>query len=370
MIKIFSTFRLDAYSRRPWSVRLPGKRPHSLNYLFLLFLLIFSLLSCSSVSATKNSSSKALDNVSFALEWLPSANDTGVYVAQSKGWYKQQGINLTILPYSSSVSSDQLVTTGKADFGISYAESLTENRALGQPMVSVAAIYQHDTTGLVSLKSSGLDSIAKLAGKRYVGYGAPWEQPVVSQILSCHGASKRNFQNITTSLDPLVAMQSGKFDFAIMSEGWGVIDAQSKDVGLNFFSFNDNCIPDMYEVIMTSNEPFLKAHPDIARRFMAATVQGYTYAAQHPQDAANILVAGAPKGTFPDVKEIQASQKFQSNQYINDGACWGTQTLKMWTDYPHFMYTHNAVVDAAGKPITTEPDYASTFTNDLLPRCA
>jgi ABC-type nitrate/sulfonate/bicarbonate transport system substrate-binding protein len=164
-------------------------------------------------------------------------------------------------------------------------------------------------------------------------------------------------------------LQSGKFDFAIMDQGWGAMEAKFKGVGLNIFPFTENCIPDAYEVIMISNEPFLKAHPDVARRFMAATAQGYTYAAQHPQEATDILVAGAPKGTFPDLKEIRGSQDFQSAQYINDGKCWGVQTLEKWTDYPRFMYTHHAILDATGKPIVNEPDYAAAFTNTLLPSC-
>jgi ABC-type nitrate/sulfonate/bicarbonate transport system substrate-binding protein len=353
-------FQQNALNKRRWSRFL---------YLLSLMALVIFLVNCGSNSVSPEPSGGAPDQVKFELEYLPNANDTGIYVAQAKGWYKQQGIALTILPSSSNVSPEQLVSSGQADFTISYAEAITENRALKQPLVSVVAIYQHDTSGLVSLKTSGLDTIAKLAGKRYAGGGAPWEQPLVSQVLSCRGASNGAFQNVTTDLDPVTALQSGKFDFAIMSQGWGTTQAQFKGIGLNFFSFTDNCIPDMYETIMIGNEPFLKAHPDIARRFMTATAQGYTYAAQHPQEAADILVAGAPKGTFPDLKEIHASQEYESSQYINDGKCWGVQTLKKWTDYPRFMYTHHAVVDAAGKPITTEPNYAETFTNTLLPSC-
>ncbi len=353
-------FQQNAYSKHRRS-RFP--------YFLSLLTLVAFLVSCGSNSVSPESSGGAPAQVKFALDGLPNANDSGLYVAQAKGWYKQQGITLTTLPYSSNVSPEQLVSSGQADFGISYAEALTQNRALKQPMISVAAIYQHDTSGLVSLKTSGLDTIGKLAGKRYAGYGTAWEQPLISQILSCRGASNGTFQNVTTDLDPLVALQSGKFDFAIMSQGWGTTQAQFKGIGLNFFSFTDNCIPDMYETIMIGNEPFLKAHPDVARRFMAATAQGYTYAAQHAQEAADILVAGAPKGTFPDLKEIHASQEYESSQYINDGKCWGVQTLEKWTNYPRFMYTHHAIVDAAGKPITNEPNYAEAFTNTLLPSC-
>lgn len=353
---------LRANDRRPGPAtwfRMPG--------LVLCLLLLLVLSGCGSTAMSAGTGK--LDEVKFALDWIPNANDTGIYVALAKGWYKQQGIQLTILPYSNTISPEQLVASGQAQFGVSYSESLVQNRALHLPLVSVAAIYQHNTSGLVSLKSSGLDSLAKLAGKTFAGYGAPFEKPLVKQVLSCQGASSGGFKYVTTDLDTLAALQSGKFDFSIMSLGWGVIQARYAGVGLNFFSFTQNCIPDSYETLMNANQPFLQAHPDIAKRFMAATAQGYTYAAQHPVEAANILVAEAPKGTFPDLKEILGSQQYNSAQYINDGKCWGEQTLQKWTDYPQFMYTHQAILDAAGKPVTSAPDYAAEFTDAFLPTC-
>jgi len=348
----------------------PGAKKSSCFYaLLFLCLLGFATGGCGASSTPSGTANTLSYHVTFALERTPSTNDTGLYVALAKGWYKQQGITLTLLPYSNSVSPDQLVSSGRADFGISYAETLTENRALNQPLVSVAAIFQHNTTALVSLKKSGLDSIGKLAGKRFAGSGSAWEQPLISQILRCRGASTGAFQNIPTDLDPVAALQSGKFDFAIMEQGVAVIQAEYAGVALNVFPFTENCVPDTYEVTMIGNEPFLRAHPDVARRFLAATVRGYAYAAQNPQEATDLLVASAPRGSFPDQQEIFASQKYQSSQYINDGRCWGRQTLQRWTDYPRFMYTHNAVVDAAGKPITREPDYAAAFTNEFLPVC-
>src|SRR5271166_4196991 len=64
------------------------------------------------------------DTLSLALDWTPNTNHTGIYVALSKGWYKDAGINLKILPYSSSVTPDQLVASGKADLGISSTEQV------------------------------------------------------------------------------------------------------------------------------------------------------------------------------------------------------------------------------------------------------
>ena len=199
--------------------------------------------------------------VSLALDWTPNTNHTGIYVAMQKGYYRQNGIDLTLTPYSSSVYPEQLVGTGKAEFGISFPESVTTSRAQDVPIVSVGAIIEHNTSALITLKSSGLDSVAKLSGKRYAGFGGAYEQPVISQMLSCAGAPSTDFQNITTQLDPIAALKSGQFDFAWVYMGWEGIEAQQQSVALNVFPLTDYCIPDYSSPVVITNQQFiLEAH--------------------------------------------------------------------------------------------------------------
>lgn len=306
--------------------------------------------------------------VKLALDWTPNTNHTGIYVAQQKSYYKSHGIDLELLPYSSAATPEQLVATGQAEFGISFTESVTAARAVGQPLVSIGAVIQHNTSALVTLKSSGLDSVAKLAGKRYAGFGAPYEEPIIRQILSCGGAAKTDFQNVTTDVDPVEALKSGKFDFAWVYMGVEGIQAQHAGTNLNTFALNDYCIPDYYSPVVISSASFLQQHGDIAKRFLAATAEGYTYAVQHPSEAADLLMQ-ANKGQLDDAGFVHASQDYQSKQYMADARCWGVQALDKWTNYPRFMFNHHAIQDANGNPITTEPDYAAAFTNDYLPAC-
>jgi ABC-type nitrate/sulfonate/bicarbonate transport system substrate-binding protein len=308
-------------------------------------------------------------NVSLALDWTPNTNHTGIYVALQKGWYRDQGINLTLLPYSASVAPEQLVGTAKADFGISFAEGVTSSRAAGVPLVSVAAIIQHNTSALVTLKSSGLDSVASLAGKRYAGFGAPYEQPLIAQVLKCGHASSTDFQNVTTQLDSIEALKSKQFDFAWIYLGWEGIQAQREGLQLNVFPITSYCIPDYYTPVIVSSAAFLQAHPDVAKRFLAATAKGYEYAIAHAKSAANVLIQGAPAGTFDDTTLVYTSQNYLSPLYAQGAKCWGQQMLQAWTDYPRFMYQTGSLTDANGKPLTQPPDYAAAFTNAFLPAC-
>ncbi|HEX9035630.1 MAG TPA: ABC transporter substrate-binding protein [Ktedonobacterales bacterium] len=335
-----------------------------------LLALALLLGGCAGGATTPGRLPPAQQFVTLALDWTPNTNHTGIYVAMQKGYYAQQGISLKLTPYSSSVYPEQLVAQGQADFAISFPEAVTQFRAQGLPLVSVAAVISSNTSALISLKGKGLDTVANLAGKRYAGFGTSYEQPVVDQALSCGGVTNPKFQNITTTLDPVEALKSGQFDFAWVYQGWEVIQAQREGLQVNVFPLTDYCMPDYSSPVIVTSEQFIQQHPDVIKRFLAATTQGYEYAIAHPKDAANLLIKGAPAGTFDDTGLVYASQAYLSPLYAAGSACWGQQTLAKWTNYPRFMYDHGAITDANGNPIKTAPDYAAAYTNQFLPACA
>jgi ABC-type nitrate/sulfonate/bicarbonate transport system substrate-binding protein len=332
-------------------------------YLAGLTLLPLLLAACGSTAPGQ------VTSATLALDWTPNTNHTGVYVAQQNNWYRDEDITLNLTPYSSSVSPEQLVATGQADFGISFTEGVTSARAAGLPVVSIAAVIQQNTSALVTLKSSGLDNVGKLSGKRYAGFGAPYEQPLIAQVIGCGGAKNTSFTYVTTDQDPIVALKSKQFDFAWIYMGWEGVEAQRQSVDLNTFMIKDNCVPDYYSPVIITSEKTIKERPDLVRHFLAATAKGYAYAASSPADAAKLLIAGAPKGTFDDEGLVTASQQYLSPRYAEGAKCWGQQTLEKWTNYPKFMFEHKAILDANGNPIASAPTYAAAFTNDYLPKC-
>ncbi|MBF6591381.1 MAG: ABC transporter substrate-binding protein [Ktedonobacterales bacterium] len=323
--------------------------------------------------ATPSSSSSysgPVATVSLAWDYTPNTNHTGIYAAYEQGWYRQNGINLTFIQ-PGATAPEALVGAGKADFAISYTEAVTSSRAAGIPLVSIAAILRHNTSELVTLKSSGLDTVAKLAGKRYAGFGAPqYEKPVIEQVLSCGGATNPSFHYTSTDVSALTALQSGRFDFAWVFHAYDTLQAQQKGIALNVFPITDYCLPDYYTPVLITSTRLIQQYPDVIRRFLKATAQGYTYASAHPRAAADLLIKGAPAGSFQGTSFVYASQDYLSPIYLQGAPCWGEQTLAKWTNYPRFMYTHQALVDANGNPLTGPPDYAAAYTNQFLPPCA
>src|SRR6266566_4880822 len=92
----------------------------------------------STPTAAAATTSRTPEKVTFALDWTPNTNHTGIYVAQQKGWYKDAGLEVQILPYSDANTPDTLVATGQADFGVSFAESVVLDRVSNLPVKSVA----------------------------------------------------------------------------------------------------------------------------------------------------------------------------------------------------------------------------------------
>jgi ABC-type nitrate/sulfonate/bicarbonate transport system substrate-binding protein len=323
----------------------------------------------SSEPTATGSTSGRNERVRFALDWTPNTNHTGIYVAMEKGWYRDAGIDLQILPYSDANIPDTLVGTGQADFGVSSTEAVVYDRINNLPVKSVAAVLQTNTSSLVTLKSSGLDRPAKLEGKRYAGFGTPYEEPVISTMIKHDGGVTGQFKLITANLFGYEAVTAGQADFVWIFEGWQTIQAKLEGVELNSFLIKDYGVPDYYTPVIIGAESFLKDKPDVARRFLDATARGYEYGITNPKDAAQLLIEAAPQGTFPDPRLPEQSQEYLVPYFKGDQPRWGLQTLKMWTDYPTFMASTGLLKNSEEKVIKPEDlDFGGMFTNDYLPQ--
>lgn len=339
------------------------------NKLFLpLFIIIFAACAVwvwklSQQPTTQKPKPLTLSPISLAMDWTPNTNHTGIYVAQKKGWYKDEGIELKILP-SSSVSSDLLVNTGKADLGISSTESIVADAGVDAPVISIAAIIAKNTSALVALNESGITRPRELEGKTYGGWGAPFEAPVITEMIK-HDGAIGNFKNVTLSVDPMQALKSKQVDFVWIFMGWDGIAATREKIGLRIFSPTQFGIPDYSTPNIITSKQTIEKKKELLKKFMKATAKGYEFARTNPKESAQILIDTAPKGTFPDPGLVYNSQKYLSPLYADQGKKWGMQTKESWTKYPQFMIDHKAVINAAGEPVE-KLDFDSLYTNEFL----
>ncbi len=336
----------------------------------IILVLLFGLLVVGGVlfftkdRFSNKKTSEKLTPFTVVLDWTPNTNHTGMYVALAKGWYKAEGLDVKILPYASGTAPEVLVTSGKADVAVSAAEGVVSNAASGNPVVSIAAIVQHNTSGFMALSGHGITSPKDLDNKIDGDSQSPIETAILKKIITGNGG-KGIFKNANLDVAAMQAMANKQIDFFWVFEGWEVIQAKHQGLNVVYFPSLKNGIPDYYTPVLVTSPKEIKQNPEVLKKFMAATSKGYQYAIAYPKEAADILIATAPKGTFPDKSFIEDSQKFLSAHYVDRGRVWGLQDKKAWHDYPQFIIDAGGALDKNSQPVK-QLNFDSLYTNQFL----
>jgi len=307
-----------------------------------------------------------LTSVTLALDWTPNTNHTGIFAAQQLGYFAQRGIDLRIVPYGST-APETLVSTHKADFGISYQDGLTAAAVAGGDIVSVFAITQKTDVCIGVRATSKITDPAQLDGKTYAGYGGPMEVPMLQYVIRAAGGTGQ-FKNVTLNTDAYQALYAGQADFAMPEPTWEVLQAALVGKPLRTFDITTYGFPPIYSAIIASSTRYLRGNGDVAKRFLAAIEEGYAYATAHPTEAANLLIEANEAVLGTQVKLVMESAQLEATQYYKDSeGRIGYQSTARWQALTDFMFQNGILTDASGKPIKTEPKAATLFTNDYLP---
>jgi ABC-type nitrate/sulfonate/bicarbonate transport system substrate-binding protein len=329
----------------------------------LAVVFITGLAGCNSDNEDTNVSengeeTKELKDVSIVLDWTPNTNHTGLYVAQNKGFFEDQGLNVEIL-LPGEAGADQLVAAGQADFGISAQESITQARVQDIPIVSIGAVIQHNTSGFAAPADRGIKSPADFEGKTYGGWGAPVEEAVIGSLMNQEDADVSKVENINMgNSDFFTAVERGDIDFAWIYYAWTGVEAELREMKLDMLYLTDYSEKlDYYTPVIITNEKKIANDPETVKAFMAAVSQGYEYAIENPTDAADILIEAVPD---LDADLVKASQEWLSPKYQDDAEQWGIQTQEVWENYANWMY-ENGLLEVG-------LDAEKAFTNEFLPQ--
>ena len=310
---------------------------------FIIFILINGILSFGK------------EDVTIVLDWTPNTNHTGVYVAKKLGYFKEQGIDVEILQPSGGTST-QLIATGRADFGFSYQEDVTFARLEGLPIVSVAAVIQHNTSGFASLKEKNILTPADFKGKNYGGWGSPVEEATLKEIIKNYNGKLEDINILTTGSMDFFKSSENQVDLAWVFEGWTGIEAKLQGKELNFIKLSEYSKDlDYYTPVFATNENLINDNPELVKKVMKAVKKGYEYAVKNPEKAGEILVEEVPELNKELVME---SQKYLASKYIDDAPYWGYQKLEVWERYQDWLYKN--------KLIDSKTDMRKAFTNKFL----
>lgn len=307
-------------------------------------------------AATTGDAKKELKEIKVVLDWTPNTNHTGLYVAKEKGFYEEQGLKVSIIQ-PGEAGADSMVASGEIPFGVSYQEGLTYARTEGIPLVSLAAIIQHNTSGFAAPAAKKIKSPKDFAGKTYGGFGGPSETAILETLMKADHADPSTVKVINIGSADYFTAVKRDVDFSWIYYGWTGIEAELRNEPLDMIYMKDFSPKlDYYTPLLVTNEKMIQDDPETVKAFMAATAQGYDYAIDHPAEAADLLLKGAPD---LDAKLVKASQEWISKQYKADASQWGIQKLEVYQGYADWMKEHHILE----KPF----DPAKAFTNDFLP---
>ena len=314
------------------------------------------LVSFAACSSGKSGGGKA-EKITFVLDWTPNTHHTGVYVAQKLGYFEEAGIEVNIVqPPEDGATS--LVASGNAQFGVDFQDSIAPAFGTEEPLpvTAVAAILQHNTSGIISLKGNGIDRPKGLEGKTYATWNAPIEKAMLQNVVEGDGGdfSKVNLRPSTVN-DVIAGLQTD-VDAVWIYYAWDGIATEVKGVETDYFSFRDlNPVFDYYTPILVANNSFLSEKPETAKKFLKAVQQGYEYAISHPEEAADILLEAAPE---LDRDITVASQKWIADQYKAEAEQWGIIDPGRWNAFYNWLNENGLVEQAIPENFG--------FTNDYL----
>lgn len=316
--------------------------------------MLFTLCACSSEK-------DGLEEVVLCLDWTPNTNHTGFYVADSLGYYEEVGIKLTIVQPPED-GAELMTASGQAQFGISFQDTIAAAYAKQEPLgvTAVAAILQHNTSGIITRKGEGGDKPSGLEGMRYSTWNSPIELAMIKEIMEKEGADFEKLQllpNVVT--DEAQALLNKDTDAIWIYYAWAGVSCELSELEFDYFNFTDiDKVFDYYTPIIVANKDFLASSPETARAFLEATKRGYEYAVENPEAAAEILIKGDTTGSLTGSEElVTASQKWISGQYISDAPYWGYIDESRWNSFYSWLYEKGLV----------ERDITGFgFTNDYL----
>ena len=321
--------------------------------LVLISLALFLVAACGSDSEP---TAEPLAKVSVALDWFPWSNHSGLFIAQERGYFADEGLDVNIFTPGDPSTVLQTVASGRDDFGISYQPELLIAREQGIPAVSVMALVQHPLNSVMSLKESGIVEPKDLAGKKVGAPGLPSDESLLDTMLRNQGLTLDDVEMVNVGFDLVPALISKQVD-AVVGAYWvhESISATNQGFELNIMRMEQNGVPDFYELVIVASEDKIAQDPDLVQRFVKGVTRGYKDAIADPQDAVQLLKRIKPE---VDLAIEIPGVVLLAPLWVTDNGVFGWQEEARWQDFAKWL------VDTGRLSASTDP--MAAFDNSFV----
>lgn len=247
------------------------------------------------------SNPQALDQVRVQLKWLHQFQFAGYYAAVERGYYREAGLEVELIEGKPDVDPAQVVLQGDAEFGVGTPEILID-RAEGEPLVVLGVIFQHSPYGFLSLQDSGVSTVSDLAGRRIM------IEPQAAELyayLKREGVPLDSLEILphAFSEQDLIAGHVDAISAYITTEPYSL---RREGLAYSFFSPRASGI-DFYGDCFFTTEEQVQNHPQRVRDFYEATLRGWRYAMEHPDEIIDLILREYAPGADPGALEYEVS---------------------------------------------------------------
>lgn len=238
----------------------------------------------------------AADDVTLQLKWVTQAQFAGYYVAAEKGFYAEEDLNVEILPGGPDIAPPQVLAGGGADVIIDWMPSALATREKGLPLVNIAQPFKSSGLMLTCRKETGITEPADFKGKTIGVWFFGNEYPFLSWMSQLGIPTDGGDDGVTVlkqgfNVDPLLQKQADCVSTMTYNEYWQVIDAGLSPDDLVVFKYEDQGVSTLEDGIYALEDKLADpAFKDKMVRFVRASMKGWKYAEENPDEAAEIVL--------------------------------------------------------------------------------
>ena len=242
--------------------------------------------------------------ITFQLNWVAGGANAGFAAAVAEGYYKAAGLDVKLVEGNGSGNTAQLVASGRSQIAYADAVAISQLIAKGAPMKVLSTIYQSNPNEVSALKKTGIKSIKDLNGKK-VGVPSGSSQTTMLPLFLKANNLKETEVNLinmpATSMVP--ALLQGQVDAILGSIDAYQIQLEAQGAQLDNFRFADYGVPTVSTSIF-ANDSYIKDNGDVIKKFIAASLKGWSFALDNPEKAVKDL-----KIVFPEMNEKLAASE-------------------------------------------------------------
>ena len=309
----------------------------------LLAMLLTAVLAFGAVGCggSEPAAEDGLEDFSIVLDWYPNAIHSFLYVADEKGYFAEEGLNLVVNFPANTNDGISLPAAGRADLGMYYLQDAILT-AVGEdvPIVSVGSVVQESLNVVISLKEKGIDSPADLAGKK-IGYaGTALSEAQIQCMLEKAGVSADECQLIDVGFDLLTATTTGQVDATIGNMiNHEVPQLEEQGIDINYFRPVDHGVPMYYELVFLAGQDMVENNPEKLQKFLRAAQKGFDFMQENPEEALQILLDNQNAENFPLSPTVeQASMDVLLPLMAQEGVPFMTQDISVWQENADWLY--------------------------------